>query len=157
METADPIAPVQEIWLDSFLKSIVRSLAAAQQVLRDQHIADIESHWEKVPAQGAETRRAKLLRLEIEPDGTQKIPAAALDVPTAALTQNNSLVLDTMSMEIDCTLTQFQAVADTGRIGIRFDKSGAGGSPVRLTLQFKTSDPPEGVARISDVAVRRLT
>ncbi len=145
----------QSVWLDSFFTALAGSLVSARKVLRDQHVADVVDHWELVPnTEGL--RKAKAIRLQVVPDQEDGRLGKALDVPTAALVQHNSLVLDSLTVDLECTVTGFDAHAPggKGRIAIRLDNSGEGGVPMRLNLQFKYTDAPEGVARIGDFAVR---
>lgn len=120
---------MNHIWLDNFLTAISNSVAAARRVFRDQHLADLASHWENVQQDaGLAASRTKTVRLQIEHgDGA----TSSLDVPTAALVQHNSMVLDTISFEIECTLTSFDRNAKDGadRVAICFGRSGENGAP----------------------------
>jgi Protein of unknown function (DUF2589) len=145
-----------EVWLDEFLTSVGQSITAARAALRHQHIADLQDHWRD---QGADGLQAEVVRLAIgSADDKNTIPAATFVVPTAALVQHNSLALETVSMEVECTLVRHSTTSEgESRIGIRLTRAEDAESPVKISLQYKLTAVPEGVARLSEIALRRIS
>jgi hypothetical protein len=90
----------------------------------------------------------------------QSATKTTVEVPTAALMQNNALVIDEATIELECVFDRFAAEADprrscAPRLGVWLDKTGMG-SPARIVIKFKRVDRPEGASRIEDALLRNI-
>ncbi|MFZ6845382.1 hypothetical protein [Undibacterium sp. RuTC16W] len=88
----------------------------------------------------------------INEDGKQGETESVQNISESTLTHHNQIVLDTMTMDIDCLVEELQENKDgPALLVLKLGGDLRGRSSVgRLNLSFKTSSPPEGVARLND-------
>jgi Protein of unknown function (DUF2589) len=170
--TPDDAPDGRFVWLDDFVTALESALFRANRSVRDQHIESLDDLYVRAPLpphDGAATAEAG----EAEPPLVPKtvpllIPGAVapaanaqpspVDVPLAALVQQNPLIVDELTFDLECVIDSYGRSADPatpGRIALRLDRNGRG-SPARLTIKYRTTDPPEGVSRVVDAQLRGL-
>lgn len=152
------------VWLDDFLDAVKSAVLGAKRVVRDQHIDALGDLFDVQSANaenGAteETYVPKVVRIKMPPPVLPASGAAPpVTVPLPALAQNDSLVLDEVNLDLECRIVRYASGADgsEGRIAIDLRRSGAG-SPARIALKYRMTDPPEAVARINDALLRTFS
>jgi hypothetical protein len=154
----------QPIWLSDLLSAFTDAAFRATEAIRSQHLSDMEGLYDRSTDPADSTLNPKTVKLGVTPfvlpsDG----PAPPLEVPIAALMQSNPLTIDEMTFDFECKAIDLRkesssasadAPSQAAEIQINFDRPGAEGCPLRVSVRFKAGQPPQVQARICDALIR---
>jgi hypothetical protein len=130
--------------------------------VRSQHLADLEELYDKSTDASGDLFTPKKVRLAVTPF---VLPAEGdpppLEVPVPALMQSNPLAVDEINVEIECVALRLQkdqppGSLKTSEIEIGFGGPGSPGCPLRLSVRYKSGEPPQAKAKIGDALIRGL-
>jgi hypothetical protein len=131
--------------------------------VRAQHVSDLDALYDKTPQATGDVLTPKTVKMAVTPF---ILPAEGepppLEVPLAAMIQPNPLMVDEINFEIDCVALNLQLgppgsapeSLKTSEIEIGFGGPGAPGCPMKLSIRYKSGQPPQVNARIGDALIR---
>jgi hypothetical protein len=131
-----------------------------------QHIETLKEHFEE-DSTDSDTKNsglnAKTIPLNIAnfaDSGCEGDSTSPLHVPTFSLIPHNSLLIDEVTLDFECILTEYSTSSadQQGRLALRLSRSDTGyaGMPARISVRYKMGTPPEGMARINDGLTTRI-
>jgi hypothetical protein len=153
--TEPPSISLSEL-LSAFSDAAFRSTEA----VRAQHLSDMEELYDKSSDSSGDVFKPKTIRLGVTPF---VLPAEGepppLEVPIAAMMQSNPLMVDEINFEMDCVVlgARKESPADElnpSEIEIGFGGPRSPGCPLRLSIRYKSGEPPHAKARIGDALIR---
>lgn len=141
--------------LDDLLRGIAAAVKDASRELNESARNHIEQSFTTADGVLKPRTSAFLLpRDHLEPGDN---PHAVHHVPHAALVHHRPLGIDALTIDLECTIEGVVTMDSKSppqvqlRVGTDVP---TGTTSSRLTIQFKASDPPEGVARLNDKLLR---
>lgn len=144
-------------FLDELLKAIGSAVATANLALQNLS-GEAQKSFYQPGEDGVMHPRSLSVHLPRRHVGQGEEAEGPHDIPESTLTHHHQIMLDTLSLDIDCLVEGLQKGADGADLvllsvgGDIRNRSNA----ARLQLTFKTADPPEGVARINDQLLKRF-
>lgn len=163
---------IQVIWLDKLLIALQNAVLSAHKASLSQHLEILGRHFKKKSVDDGEDKAsqfnspciANTVSLEIldssnfpNKDNSESL----LQVPTACLIPHNSLLIDEVTVDFECIFSEC-SVSDVNhkeRLGLHLIRGESShlGTPARISIRYKVGDPPEGVARIDDQLVEKIS
>jgi hypothetical protein len=137
--------------LDDLLRAIAVAVRDANQELVEGARQDVERHFTE--KDGALVPNTMPLVLPRDHVGEGEDPQGVHDVPHAALVHHRPIGIDNLKVEFDCRIEGLQPACkdQPPRVRILLGPEVASDSSVgRISIEFRASDPPEGVARVND-------
>lgn len=155
-----PTEKEEKIYLDELFIAIQNALITAHRDGLSQHIETLKEHFEE-DSTNSDTKNSGLNPKTISLNMPNSINSSSegdsvspLDVPTASLIPHNSLVIDEVTLDFECILTEYTVsnINQQGRLALRLSRNDSeyAGSPTRISVRYKMGIPPEGVAKIND-------
>lgn len=155
-----PGPPPTPVWLSDLLSAFSDAAFRSIEPVRAQHLADMEELYEKSSDALGDVLKPKTMRMAVTPF---VVPAEGepppLEVPIAAVMQSNPLAVDEIKFDIECRALSLRKPigADPiapSEIEIGFGAPGSAGCLLRLSVRYKSGEPPQAQARIGDALVR---
>lgn len=154
------------IWLDELFIAIQNALLKTHEAGLSQHIETLKEYFEE-DSTNSDTKNSglnpKTIPLNIanfSNSGREDDFTFPLHVPMASLIPHNSLLIDEVTLDFECILTEYATpnTNEQGRLALRLSRSDSGyaGMPARISVRYKMGTPPEGVARINDALTTRI-
>ncbi len=161
--SADGTPFAGSISLADLVTGICRAVFLGTRHVRDQHIEATADLYVRQAGDAAAnepdvlTPRTVLMQIPAFNPVRTNDKEAPVEVPLAALAQQNPVVIDEASFELDCTVDRVFDTAEGGApaIGITLEKT-TKGAPLHLRVRMRMVDPPEGVSRVNDALMRGL-
>jgi hypothetical protein len=155
-----PASPPSSALLSELLAALSDAAFRSTESVRTQHLADVDQLYDKSSDSVGDVFTPKTMRLAVTPF---VLPAegdpAPLEVPIAAMMQSNPLTVDEINFELDCTALRLRlgSTSDTLKasdIEIGFGGPGSVGTPLKVSIRFKSGEAPQAKARIGDALIR---
>lgn len=134
--------------LDNFLLSIADSVRKASEYIRQEHFNNFKSTF--FSGNQAKSSVYQVPRTHFTEENKND-PYVNLSFPNAAFVDHKTIEIDTLSFDIDASLEYVKDSNGDLLIALRVGNSTAGKEgTVKLSINFKLSEPSEGFARLND-------
>lgn len=143
--------------LDDFLQALCSAVSASQRhMLNDQQ--DLARHFTQ-REDGVHVPQTLPMLLPNEVLGEDGAHESVHQVPTATLTQQHDLIMESVDLRFPCAVAGLEEPPEGGppRVTIGLGGSLPPGMELgTLSISFRQVQPPEGVARVNDKLVKKL-
>lgn len=143
--------------LDEFLRALCSAVSASHRSMLDDQ-QDVARHCTR-REDGVYVPQTLPMLLPNEVVGEDGAPESVHQVPTATLTQQHDLVMETMDLRFPCAVAGMEEPPGGGppRVTIGLGGSLPPGMKLgTLSISFRQVQPPEGVARVNDKLVKKF-
>lgn len=130
--------------LKTIFSALYEAVVSAQSAVEFNQVSAINNYYFD------EEGNAKTIALNL-PDSTGKM--ALQNIPLLSLSRNDTLSIDEVVIKLNVELGEHQSNGILGSLTRRHDKRS---SMAELTIKFKGTTAPEGLARIDDKLIKLI-